>query len=41
MKQYAMIALDMDGTLLRNDKTLHPDTINDVAAASAAGIHVV
>ena len=36
-----LIALDMDGTLLRPDKTIHPDTARDIAAASAAGVHVV
>ncbi|MDO5133456.1 MAG: Cof-type HAD-IIB family hydrolase, partial [Eubacteriales bacterium] len=40
-KTFRLIALDMDGTLLRKDKTLHPDTAGDIAAASAAGIEVV
>lgn len=35
---FKLIALDMDGTLLRPDKTIHPDTAVDIAAAAAAGI---
>ena len=37
---FGLIALDMDGTLLRADKTIHPDTAEDIAAAAAAGIEV-
>ena len=36
-----LIALDMDGTLLRQDKTIHPDTVRDIEDAVRAGIHVV
>lgn len=35
-----MIALDMDGTLLKSDKTIHPDTLEDIRAASDRGIIV-
>lgn len=38
---YKLIALDMDGTLLMSDKTVHPDTIRDIEQAGARGIHVV
>ena len=27
---YKMIALDMDGTLLKSDKTIHQDSIRDI-----------
>ena len=37
---FGLIALDMDGTLLRADKTIHPDTAEDIAAAAATGIEV-
>ena len=36
-----LIAVDMDGTLLRSDKTLHPDTAGDIKKAVDAGIEVV
>lgn len=36
-----LAALDMDGTLLRADKTLHPETAGDLAAAKASGIEPV
>ena len=36
-----LAALDMDGTLLRADKTLHPETEGDLAAAKASGIEPV
>ncbi len=39
--KYKLIALDMDGTLLMTDKTVHPDTIRDIERASNEGIHVV
>lgn len=39
--RYKLIAVDMDGTLLRSDKTLDPATIQDVEGASAQGIFVV
>ena len=40
-KTYRIIALDMDGTLLTSDKTIAPDTVRDIRAASERGIHVV
>ena len=39
-KAYRLIALDMDGTLLRSDKTIHPDSVRDIRAACGAGIQV-
>ena len=36
-----LIALDMDGTLLKTDKSIHPDTIRDIEQAGRKGIHVV
>ncbi len=39
--QYKLVAVDMDGTLLKSDKTLHPDTIRDIEAISAKGVDVV
>lgn len=36
-----LIALDMDGTLLMTDKSVHPDTIRDIEQASRKGVHVV
>lgn len=36
-----LIAVDLDGTLLRSDRTLSPATIDAVAAASARGLEVV
>ncbi len=36
-----LAALDMDGTLLRADKTLHPETEGDLAGAKASGIEPV
>lgn len=41
MSRYKLIAVDMDGTLLRSDKSLDPDTIQDVETASKQGIQVV
>lgn len=41
MKKVKLIALDMDGTLLMSDKTLHPDTAGDIAYAAAKGVHLV
>ncbi len=38
---YKLIALDMDGTLLREDKTVSPRTQAAIQAARAQGIHVV
>lgn len=40
-KTYKLIALDMDGTLLQSDKTVHADTIRDIQAAVDGGIPVV
>ena len=40
-KNYRIIALDMDGTLLTSNKTIAPDTVRDIRAASERGIHVV
>ncbi len=36
-----LIALDMDGTLLCSDKTVLPETVEDIAAAAARDIEVV
>ena len=36
MGKYQLIALDMDGTLLRSDKSLDPATIRDIEEAAAA-----
>lgn len=41
MKAYKLIALDMDGTLLRSDKTVHPDSVRDITAADRNGCVVV
>lgn len=38
---YKLIALDMDGTLLMTDKSVHPDTIRDIELAGRKGIYVV
>ena len=40
-KPCRLIALDMDGTLLRDDKSVDPGTIRDIEAAACAGIEVV
>lgn len=40
-KRYRLIALDMDGTLLTSEKTIAPDTIQDIRAAAAQGVEVV
>lgn len=39
--RYKMIAVDMDGTLLKSDKTIHQDSVRDMQTAGANGIHVV
>lgn len=39
--KYKLIALDMDGTLLMTDKSVHPDTIRDIELAGREGIWVV
>lgn len=38
---FKLIALDMDGTLLKNDKTISSQNLNAIKAAVAKGIHVV
>jgi hydroxymethylpyrimidine pyrophosphatase-like HAD family hydrolase len=38
---YRLLALDIDGTLLRSDKTISPRTQAALDAARAAGVHVV
>ena len=38
---YKLIAVDMDGTLLQSDKTVHEDTVRDIQAAVDGGIPVV
>ena len=40
-RAFQLVALDMDGTLLTSDKSVHPDTIRDIEQAGAKGIHVV
>lgn len=40
-KRYKIIAVDMDGTLLTSDKTIHPDSVSDIQAAVKQGIQVV
>ena len=35
-----LIAVDMDGTLLQSDKTIHKDSIRDIQAAVEHGIFV-
>lgn len=41
MQQIKLVAVDMDGTLLKSDKTLHPDTIRDIEEAAKAGLQTV
>ena len=41
MKRIKLAALDMDGTLLMSDKSIHPDTPGDIAYAASQGVHVV
>ena len=41
MIKYHLVALDIDGTLLTSNKTIHPDTIKDINEASKRGIHIV
>lgn len=38
---YRLLALDIDGTLLRSDKTVSPRTLAALAAAQRAGVRVV
>lgn len=40
-KKYKLIALDMDGTLLKSDKTIHEDSVRDIQAAVDDGFQVV
>lgn len=40
-KLYKLIAVDMDGTLLKSDKTIHEDSVRDIQAATDSGIQVV
>ena len=39
--QVKMVAVDMDGTLLKSDKTLDPETIRDIDEAKSRGTEVV
>lgn len=41
MMEYKLVALDMDGTLLKSDKSLDAETIRDIEEASGRGIEVV
>jgi hydroxymethylpyrimidine pyrophosphatase-like HAD family hydrolase len=41
VRPYRLLALDIDGTLLRRDKSLSPRTREALKAARAAGVHVV
>ena len=36
-----MVAVDMDGTLLKSDKSLHPETIRDIEDASKKGVETI
>ena len=36
-----LIALDIDGTLLTSQRTISPDTLKALRAASAAGVRIV
>ena len=38
-KTIKLIALDMDGTLLRSDKTIDPRTAEDLQKAADRGLH--
>lgn len=38
---FRLLALDIDGTLLRSDKTISPRTLSALAAARAGGAHLV
>ena len=40
-KGYKLIAIDMDGTLLTSDKTIHEDSVRDIQAAVDEGIRIV
>ena len=41
MIKYQLVAIDIDGTLLTSDKTIHPDTIEQINEASKKGIYIV
>ena len=41
MKNYLLVALDIDGTLLTSDKKILSETIKDINEASEKGIHIV
>ena len=41
MLKYLLVALDLDGTLLKYDKTVHPDSIKDITQSSKKGINIV
>lgn len=41
MTAYRLLALDIDGTLLRSDKTVSPRTLAALAAAQRAGVRIV
>lgn len=41
MSRYKLIALDMDGTLLRSDKSLDPATVRDIEEAAGKGVQAV
>ena len=38
---YRLLALDIDGTLLRSDKTVSPRTLQALSAAQRSGVRVV
>lgn len=40
-KAYKLIAVDMDGTLLKSDKTIHEDTVHDICDAVGNGMQIV
>ena len=40
-RRIKLIALDMDGTLLTDGKSIRPDTAADIAWAASRGVHVV
>ena len=41
MTPYRLLALDIDGTLLRSDKTVSPRTVQALSAAQRAGVRIV
>lgn len=40
MVKYQLVALDIDGTLLTSNKTIHPETIKQINEASRKGIYI-